>query len=84
MLKSIEGVFRNGQVELREEAPAVDEARIIVTFLLEEPAVTSRVPYPDALTALRKLAELRRDLPAVDAVRVVLEGREDLAARSQI
>ena len=33
MLKSIEGIFRNGKVELLEPAPAPDEARVLVTFL---------------------------------------------------
>jgi hypothetical protein len=84
MLRSVEGVFTNGHVELREEAPAVEGAQVIVTFLAKEPVVTPEVPYPDPLTALQKLAELRRDLPTVDAVELVLEGREDLAARSQI
>ena len=33
MVKSIEGVYREGKVELLEPAPAVSEARVIVTFL---------------------------------------------------
>ena len=33
MLKSIEGIFRNGKVELLEPAPHEDEARVVVTFL---------------------------------------------------
>ena len=35
MLTTVEGVFKDGQVELREEPPAVDQARVIVTFLPE-------------------------------------------------
>jgi len=33
MVKSIEGVYREGRVELLEPAPSVTEARVIVTFL---------------------------------------------------
>jgi hypothetical protein len=31
--KTIEGVFRNGKIELAETPLGVDEARVIVTFL---------------------------------------------------
>lgn len=84
MLKSIEGVFRNGHVELHEEASAFEGSRVIVTFLAEEAVVTPDVSRPDPQTALHKLADLRRDLPTVNAVEIVLEGRENLSARSQI
>ena len=33
MLKSVEGVFRNGKVELLEPAPQAQEGRVLVTFL---------------------------------------------------
>lgn len=33
MIQSVEGVFRNGQVELLEEPENIREARVIVTFL---------------------------------------------------
>jgi hypothetical protein len=33
MLKSVEGVYRDGKVELLETLASVDEARVIVTFL---------------------------------------------------
>jgi hypothetical protein len=33
MVRSVEGIYRNGKVELLEAAPAVGEARVIVTFL---------------------------------------------------
>lgn len=33
MLKSIEGVFRDGKVELLEPPPTTDDAKVIVTFL---------------------------------------------------
>ena len=31
--KSVEGVFRNGKIELDESPVGIDEARVIVTFL---------------------------------------------------
>lgn len=33
MLHSVEGVFRDGKVELLEQPPELKEARVIVTFL---------------------------------------------------
>lgn len=33
MLKSIEGVYRNGRIELLEPAPDAQDARVVVTFL---------------------------------------------------
>ncbi|MFY9822877.1 MAG: hypothetical protein WAM82_15965 [Thermoanaerobaculia bacterium] len=33
MLTTVEGVFRDGHVELREAPPVVEGARVIVTFL---------------------------------------------------
>ena len=33
MVKSVEGIYREGRVELLEPAPSVAEARVIVTFL---------------------------------------------------
>ena len=33
MHKSVEGIFRNGKVELLEPAPAAGESRVLVTFL---------------------------------------------------
>jgi hypothetical protein len=33
MLKSIEGVFRNGKIELLEAPPHAGDAKVLVTFL---------------------------------------------------
>jgi hypothetical protein len=33
MLRSIEGIFKNGKVELLEPAPIQSETRVLVTFL---------------------------------------------------
>jgi hypothetical protein len=33
MLKSVEGIFRNGKVELLEPPPQTEEAKVVVTFL---------------------------------------------------
>jgi hypothetical protein len=35
MSKTVEGIYRDGKVELLEEPPEVDEARVVVTFLTE-------------------------------------------------
>jgi hypothetical protein len=36
MLKSIEGIYRDGKVELLEPAPSNADARVIITFLPTE------------------------------------------------
>lgn len=33
MLKAVEGIYRNGKIELQETPPDVKEARVVVTFL---------------------------------------------------
>lgn len=33
MLTAVEGIFRNGRVELRETPKNIEEARVVVTFL---------------------------------------------------
>jgi hypothetical protein len=35
MSKTVEGIYRNGKVELLETPPDVNEARVVVTFLTE-------------------------------------------------
>lgn len=39
MLKSIEGVFRNGKVELIEPPPGAADAKVLVTFLPTRTAI---------------------------------------------
>jgi hypothetical protein len=39
MLKSIEGVFRDGKVELLEPPPQAGDARVLVTFLTNSTSV---------------------------------------------
>ena len=42
MLKSVEGVFREGKVELLEPPPDLKETRVIITFLSKEGPVNLR------------------------------------------
>jgi len=39
MLKSVEGIFRNGKIELLEPPPHAGEARVLVTFFEKGGAV---------------------------------------------
>jgi hypothetical protein len=54
MLTSVQGVYRDGKIELLEKPPDVKEAQVIVTFM---PAANSR-PVPPKFTP-EELAELR-------------------------
>jgi hypothetical protein len=58
MAKSIEGIYRNGKVELLEPAPAGEDVRVIVTFL------PAKGPVPLAQTGLtvEEAADLRARL----------------------
>lgn len=51
---SIEGIYRGGKIELSETPAGVDEARVIVTFLADEP---SAPPWPQALAELATLPD---------------------------
>lgn len=42
MVKSVEGLFRNGKVELLEPAPQTEESRVLVTFLSAGDAIDLR------------------------------------------
>lgn len=58
-LTTVEGVFRDGHIELREAPPAVEQARVIVTFLpgpLESGATS---PPPASGVNRRMLAVLQ-------------------------
>ena len=39
MLKSVEGVFRNGRIELLESVSQAEESRVVVTFFPSQPSV---------------------------------------------
>ncbi len=54
MLKTVEGVYRDGKIELAEQPVDVKEARVIVTFL---PNAAARKQPPDFTP--EELAELR-------------------------
>lgn len=41
MLKTVEGIYKNGKVELSETPQGIIESRVFVTFLETKPAVWS-------------------------------------------
>lgn len=55
MVRSIEGIYRNGKIELLEAAPATGEVRVIVTFLPANGSVdlASRQIGPQQAESLR-------------------------------
>jgi len=55
MARSVEGVYRNGKVELLEAAPAAEESRVIVTFLSSNGPIdlASRQMSPQQIESLR-------------------------------
>jgi hypothetical protein len=63
MVKSVEGVYRDGRIELLEPAPAEAEGRVIVTFLAPPATVDLGARGIDEAQA----ADLRRRLSAFAA-----------------
>jgi len=59
MITTVEGVFRNGKIELLEAPENIDEARVIVTFL---PAAIAPEGGPSFTPG--EIAELRGKLAA--------------------
>jgi hypothetical protein len=57
VLTAIEGIYRNGQVELLEKPEGLPEARVIVTFLPRAPAER---PHEEARN--RMLSRMRAGL----------------------
>ena len=57
MLQSLEGIYRNGKVELREKPRGLRKTRVIVTFLPEQ-----RTPATQPKLSRREAAELRAKL----------------------
>jgi len=61
MLKSVEGIFKNGKVELLEPAPQAGESRVLVTFLGNGGPVNLAERGIDQ----KQAADLRRRLGAI-------------------
>ena len=59
MIQSVEGIFKNGKVELLEEPLNIGEARVVVTFLPDAIA-----PAGGPLFTREEVAELRGKLAA--------------------
>jgi hypothetical protein len=58
MVTTVEGVFRDGRIELREPPPDVEEARVMVTFLPERAVSKAGSPRPSEAN-LRMLGLLK-------------------------
>jgi hypothetical protein len=75
MLISIEGIFRNGNVEFLEPPPQTNETRVLVTFLTSGPVQLSEKNISESQAAdlrgrLRSFAEDwdRPDMDVYDAL----------------
>jgi len=76
MLQSVEGIYRDGKIELLETPPSIDGARVIVTFLPTPGSVDlpsrgiNREQAAKLLARLQSFAEdwERPDMDAYDAL----------------
>jgi hypothetical protein len=59
MLKSYEAIYENGQVKWLEEAPQIDNARIIITVLEEtKPTKKRHFPLPNLAGQVKILGDI--------------------------
>ena len=64
MVKSVEGIYRNGKVEVAEPLPAAEGSRVIVTYVLPAGAVDLRergLNESQAADLRRRLASFAED-----------------------
>lgn len=66
MLKTVEGVYENGQVKLLEPLPGIDRARVVVTVLPDQfstlkPPVSTLEPFAELSPEARakRVAEIQ-------------------------
>lgn len=60
MWPTVEGRYENGRIELAEQPPGIERAKVYVTFMVDPPGAAERAP-DDAVE--RWLAFLREGLP---------------------
>jgi hypothetical protein len=65
MLRVVEGIFRDGRVELREVPENVHEARVTVTFLATAASDEAPATIEERLRAFRSLVASLPETPAV-------------------
>lgn len=83
MLTSVEGVFRDGRIELREAPPVVEEARVIVTFLPEssESGAVSLRPTSEANRRMLGLLQAWKAEPLTAEEEHLLDDFDDFQAQ---
>lgn len=83
MLTTVEGIFRDGRIELREPPPDVEGARVLVTFLTD-PSQSEAASLGSASAANRRVLSLlqawQADPLTADEERL-LDGFDDFQAR---
>lgn len=76
MLTTVEGVFRHGRIELHEAPPAVEGARVIVTFLPESSESEAAPPWETNRRILALLQAWQAEPLTADEERL-LDGFDD-------
>jgi hypothetical protein len=81
MIKTVEGIFRDGKVELLETPESIDGARVFVTFLPLVAGPVEELSFtPDEIADLRaKLAAWEEDWQAPG-----MEAYDDYEARRRV
>ena len=80
MLASVQGIFQNGKVELRESPPGVERAEVIVTFLPERDTAKANEPFA-ANQRMLALLQSWQDHPLSPEERSELDDFEEFQQR---
>ncbi|HSG39010.1 MAG TPA: hypothetical protein VLE27_05185 [Thermoanaerobaculia bacterium] len=81
MLTTVEGVFKDGRIELREAPPGVDEAHVIVTFLPGPPAGASPRSASEANRRMLALLQAWQAEPLATDEERLLDDFDDFQAQ---
>ena len=80
-LTAVEGIFKDGRIELRETPENIREARVIVTFLANEEVANEVADLTSPSTLMERLhafQSLIESLPPAPTVPLAAFDREDL------
>jgi hypothetical protein len=85
MLKTVEGMYQNGQIQLSELPEGVrDRAQVLVTFL--EPGSVNPEKLHQLIDQLETIAGIQQGIEAVDAgqTRSIEDFAQDMQSKSDI
>jgi hypothetical protein len=84
MLTTVEGVFRDGRIELRDAPPGVEGARVIVTFLPESAEAGTAPAASEANRRMRALLQAWKAEPLSPEEERLLDDFDEFQAQNPL